>query len=392
MLLLILGLILFVGLVVIHEWGHFIMARRNGVEVEEFGIGFPPAFYKKRIKSPKGDYNFTLNVLPLGGFVKLKGEHDTDTAPGSFGAAPLKAKTKIMAAGVVMNLIVAFVLLTVLAAVGMPKLVDNQYTVPSDTKVVRSDLLIGGVEDNSPAAKAGLKSADILVSVGPKGLEQKLNGSDDLPSFTKTHAGKTVSVTYTRAGEVRHTTLTIRPASEVEASLKLADKSKHKGYIGVYPTDYVIRRSTWSAPVVGAGLIGQFTSLTFQGLGKAVAGLGMIIGGAVTGNTDVRVSGQKQASEQVSGPLGIFMILKQGTGLGLLFILMIIAIISLTLAIMNILPIPALDGGRLWIMLFTRAIHKPLSPEREELINAGGFIFLMGLIVLITIVDVRRFF
>jgi regulator of sigma E protease len=144
--------------------------------------------------------------------------------------------------------------------------------------------------------------------------------------------------------------------------------------------------------VVGAGLIGQFTKLTFQGLGKAVAGVGKIIAGAVTGNSQARENGQQQASSQVSGPVGIFVILKDGSVLGFNFILLVIAIISLTLAIMNILPIPALDGGRLWLTLITRAIKRPLSPQREEIINASGFLFLMALMLVITIVDVRRFF
>src|SRR3954464_9815765 len=98
------GLLLFIGLVVVHEYGHFIVARRNGVDVEEFGIFFPPRLYKRRTK---GGWLFTINVLPLGGFVRLKGEHDSDTMPGSFGAASLSAKTQIMAAGVVMNLLLA---------------------------------------------------------------------------------------------------------------------------------------------------------------------------------------------------------------------------------------------------------------------------------------------
>src|SRR6188508_745555 len=105
--LLVVGLLLFVGLVVIHEFGHFIMARRNGVDVEEFGIGFPPRAWSRRM--PTG-YDFSINWLPLGGFVKLKGEHDADTEKGSFGAASLWAKTKIISAGVIVNLFVAVVM------------------------------------------------------------------------------------------------------------------------------------------------------------------------------------------------------------------------------------------------------------------------------------------
>jgi regulator of sigma E protease len=143
---------------------------------------------------------------------------------------------------------------------------------------------------------------------------------------------------------------------------------------------------------VALGVSKQFTVLTFQGLGKALAGLGGTIAGAITSNKEARQAAQTEASSQVSGPLGIFFIFKYGAELGWKFILMVVAIISLTLAIMNILPIPALDGGRLWLTLITRAIKKPLNPDREELINAIGFMTLMALIVLITVVDAKRFF
>src|SRR4051812_12803991 len=144
--LLIIGLLLFIGLVVVHEYGHFIVARRNGVEVEEFGIFFPPRLYKRKTRA---GWIFSVNALPLGGFVKLKGEHDSDTEPGSFGAASLWVKSKIMAAGVFMNLITALALLTILALVGMPKLIPNQYTVKSDTKVIADPVVVDKVEAGS---------------------------------------------------------------------------------------------------------------------------------------------------------------------------------------------------------------------------------------------------
>ena len=387
-LLLILGLVLFIGLVVVHEWGHFIMARRNGVEVEEFGIFFPPRLFKHRTK---GGWNFTINALPLGGFVKLKGEHDTDKAKGSYGAASLKAKSKIMAAGVVMNLIVGFVLLTVVALVGMPQLVPNQFTVKSDTTISRNEIILSVVDKGSPADKAGLKSTDRINSINLAGqIPVAIHTSDDLKAATKRFAGQGVFISYDRAGKPRVASTTLLSIQAVAASIKAGNA---KGYLGVVPQSYTLQRSTWSAPVVAAGLTGQFTALTFQGLGKAIGGLGSIIAGSVTGNMHARQNGQSSASDQVSGPVGIYVILQDGSLLGYQFILMIIAIISLTLAIMNILPIPALDGGRLWLTLITRGIFKkPLSPRREEIINGAGFAALLGLIVVITIVDVRRFF
>lgn len=371
-LLLILGLVLFVGLVVVHEWGHFIMARRGGVDVEEFGIGFPP---KAKTIARKNGTEYTLNWLPLGGFVRLKGEHDADKKKGSFGAASMTTKVKIMVAGVVMNLFTAYVMLILLAIVGMPKLVDNQYSVKSDEHLTKQQLFAGYVEKGSPADKAGLKSSDVLRTITANGESQSVTTADKFPEITKKYAGQKVEITYTRDGTAGVADVQLRGAQEVEASKKT---DTPKGYLGIAPGEYVVNRYTWSAPVVAGGTIVQFTELTFKGLGTALAGL-------FTGHA-------KQASEQVSGPVGIFVILQQGTHLGLQFILMIIAVISLTLAIMNVLPIPALDGGRLFVTLIYRAVKKPLTEKTEDLIHGTGFAVLMVLFILITVVDVKRFF
>src|SRR5206468_990061 len=133
-----------------------------GVDVEEFGIFFPPAMYTRQTKA---GWKFSLGTIPLGGYVKLKGEHDSDTEPGSFGAASLRVKTKIMSAGVAMNLLTALVLLTALALIGMPKLVDNQFTVKSDTQLVSHKVLLNYVDAGSPAAKAGLKPRDEVTAL-----------------------------------------------------------------------------------------------------------------------------------------------------------------------------------------------------------------------------------
>ena len=380
--LLIVGLILFIGLVVIHELGHFWAARRGGVEVEEFGIFFPSRLYKKVTKA---GYDFTVNLLPLGGFVKLKGEHDSDTGKGSYGAAPTATKAKIMLAGVTMNLITALVLFTFLALVGMPKLVDHQFTIKSDTKISRQQVLIGYVEPHSPADRAGLHTRDQLLTIGGK----KVSTSDNLPGITKQFAGKPTNVTYVRGGKTHATTVTFLTKTTVDASLKTDNP---KGYLGIEPTDLTLRRSTWSAPIVAVGLSTQLTALTFQGLGHALAGLGGIFAGAFTGNHVARENAQTTASSQVSGPVGIFVVLKDGSLLGYQFMLLIIAVISLTLAIMNVLPIPALDGGRLFVMLVSRLLNKKITPEAEEAIYGTGFAVLMVLIVIISVVDVKRFF
>lgn len=383
-LLLIVGLLLFVGLVVVHEYGHYLAARRGGVEVEEFGIGFPPRAWGKKLKS---GMDFTLNWLPLGGFVKLKGEHDSATAEGSFGAAPLGTKVKIMLAGVGMNLLTAFIIFTFLALIGIPKLIENQFTVQSDTKVTQSRVIIGSIESDSPAAKSGMKVQDQVISIAGKDSESNITSAEDLSRVTKSYAGEKVTITVLRDDQQKNLTTELRSKAEVEASKKTDNP---KGYLGVSPAELTIQRSTWSAPIVAAGLIKQFTVMTLKGLGTAVKGLGSIIAGIFTGNTQARQNGQSSASSQVSGPIGIIVVMKNISELGISFILMIIGLISLTLAIMNALPIPALDGGRLFVTLLFKAMRKPLTQSMEEKIHGTGFLVLMALIVLITIVDVKR--
>ena len=381
--LLIIGLLLFVGLVVLHEFGHFLAARRSGVEVEEFGIGFPPRAWKRTTK--KG-FIFSLNWLPIGGFVKLKGENDAATEKGSFGAARFRDKAKIMLAGVVMNLAAAFVIFTVLAVVGMPQLIDNQFKVASDTKTVHNEVLVGYVEPGSPADRSGLKARDKLISIqGPSLMYMDKDGkkvlyqesmdtptpiatASELPNLTKKYAGAQVRITYERDGK-RHV---------ATPTLRTKEAAKGTAYLGMSPAEFSLTRATWSAPIQSAGLIGQFTGATFKGLGTA-------LGALFKGDT-------AKASEQVSGPVGIVVVLHDGSLMGYQFVLLIIGVISLSLAIMNVLPIPALDGGRFYVLLLSRIFGKKLSQDMEERIVGASFVFLLLLIVLITIVDVKRFF
>lgn len=370
---------MFIGLVIFHEFGHYVLARRNGVEVEEFGLGFPP---RAKILAKRKGTIYSLNWLPLGGFVKLKGEHDNDTEKGTFGAATTWAKTKIMMAGVFMNLVAAFVLFMIVALVGMPKLLDKQFTVASDTKIIKEVenkgvVKIDYVVKGSPAEKAGLKADDQLLRINGVRIDKP----EKLSTTTNQNSGKEVDVTTSRNGK------------ETTQTIKLNVATPH---LGVAPysaeTGMQIRRSTWSAPIVAAGVMKDYTIATFKGLGNALKGLGSLTAGFFTGNKTARQAGQEQAGSQVSGPVGIFTVLyeisKQGFGL----VLFVIAILSLTLAIMNVLPIPALDGGRLFVTLLYRARKKELKQKTEERIHGTGFAILMLLFIVITIVDIRRFF
>ena len=367
---LVLGALFFLGLVVVHEWGHFIVARRNGVEVEEFGIGFPPKVFGKKIKTKKSEFLFTINLLPLGGFVRLKGESDSDKRKGSFGVASLRTKVKIMTAGVVMNLLTALIIFTALAWIGIPKIVDNQFTVKSDTTLVQEvknadSVIVADVGKDTPAEKAGIKKDDQILSIAG----QSVTKSAEVGEIAKQNAGKEVPISVKRGEQT------------VSYKVTINAENKGQGYLGVSSASGAegreVRRSTWSAPIVAVGLSAQFTELTFKGIGTIFSSL-------AKGDTQT-------AKDQVSGPVGIAYILNEVSKIGFNFVLMVIGIISLTLAIMNILPIPALDGGRLFVTLLYKAIKRPLSKKREEFIHGTGFVVLMGLFVLITIVDVNRF-
>ena len=202
---------------------------------------------------------------------------------------------------------------------------------------------------------------------------------DSIPALqngTEQFSGKKIELNITRDGKEQSISTVLRSREEVNASKKT---DQPKGYLGVVLNELTVQRSTWSSPIVAVGLIKQLTVETFKGLGNALWNV-------------IRGQG-KAASQQVSGPVGIFVLLKDGSGLGYQYMLMIIAIISLTLAIMNVLPIPALDGGRLFVtLLYRKVLRKPLSQDKEEQIHGTGFALLMLLFVVITVVDVRRFF
>lgn len=386
MVLLILGLILFISLVIVHEFGHFVAARRGGVEVEEFGVGFPPKVYGKKFKGHKTEY--TINLLPLGGFVKLKGEHDNDKGKGSYGSAKLKTKISIMLAGVGMNIIAAWLIFSALAVVGLPQLPlpnnKKQFTVASDTKVSSNTVYIGYVEPESPAEKSGLKSGDKVTGIlDPskcssadikddcvKGVAEASEIRPTVEGILKSGQSKVVLILDERKIEVEP-----RSLNDVEDSVK---QGTPKGYLGIEPVDFTLTKSTWSAPITGAVLTAQFTKITFQGIFGAINNL-------FAGNAS-------EAGQSVTGPVGIFFVLKQGAELGYQYMLMIIALLSVTLAVMNVLPIPALDGGRLFVTLAYRLFKRPLTAKIEEKIHGTGFIALLGLFLLISIVDIRRFF
>ena len=404
----IVGLLILILLVTGHEFGHFIAARRNGVEVEEFGICFPPraiAWRKvkgkwRRLKKSEWDNPpgegliFSLNWLPIGGFCQMKGESDDDRRKGSFGAASFWAKTKILFAGVAMNWLMAFVILTVLALFGMPHFLDGQFQMEGDTKtIVTQPVTIGEVKSGSPAAAAHLKEGDIVRQMRSLGCEDDsceakdgelvfVDLTDDLLAFDAKYAGQTIYMTYERDGN----------NSMVEIKLNESDAEY---ILGAGISGNAVYRSTWSAPIVGFMTTLQITGETFKGVGQLIWNL---LSGVVQQlnffDQNARKSGAeavKAAGDSVSGPVGIIGVLfpnMMSTGFGNLMFLA--ALISVSLACMNVLPIPALDGGR-WLLIFIYKLRKKkLTKEKEEKIVSRAFVVLLAIVAVVTILDILR--
>lgn len=370
------GLIILVFLVTVHELGHAIVARRNGVVVEEFGIGFPPRAWAKKLKN---GVLFTINWLPLGGFVKLQGEHDAANKKGDYGAAGFWPKTRILLAGVLVNWLVAAILLTVLAWTGLPKILTNQFSIASDTTSIRQPVEIATVTKDSPAANAGLKIGDQIVRFAGDPVPTP----EVLTQQAEAHRGQKVEVIYSRAG--------------IESSTQVALHSDgSKGYLGVGSGQREQIQASWSAPIVGVVTTGQFTLVTLQGLGDLAVNTvkGVVLQFSSDQATrDKAHQDLQMAGQSVAGPIGILgTIFPAAEQAGLTQLVFLSAVISLTLAVMNVLPIPALDGGRWFTMVVFRLLKKPLTKEREEKIQGTGFLILMSLVLIITIADVAKLF
>lgn len=416
----IVGLLVLMFLVTAHEFGHFLAARRNGVRVVEFGICFPPRA-AAWIKDPKtgkwrrlkrSEWNkskvtktvgiegkdaktkavsdgsskelfekgmvFSLNWLPIGGFCQMDGESDADTRKGTFGAAKYWAKTKILFAGVAMNWLVAFIIFTVLAWTGMPEFLEGQFTVDADTRYESVPVQVTSVADNSPAERAGFQKDDYIIAV--EGQDVKY--STDITKINEEHAGNEVEYRIQRGEDEMN----------IHATLNGTDADYLLGV--TMATTQAKSYSTWSAPIVGAGLTLQLTGETFKGVGVMIGNLVSGVARMFSFDDTVRESGQEALSEvkdSVTGPVGIIGVLFPSfTSAGPTNLAFLAALISVSLACMNVLPIPALDGGRWLLITIYKLRKKKLTKETEEKIVSRAFTVLLALIFIVTILDVIR--
>ncbi len=377
----VIGLIILILLVALHEFGHAFAALKSGVVVEEFAIGFPPRAWAKKLKN---GILFSLNWLPLGGFVRFQGEYDAADKKGDYGAASYLQKTIILLAGVAINWVVAALIITVLAWVGgVPKLLPNQFFVQSDTTIARQPVEVTAVVEDSPADAAGLEEGDKVLSLGGEDVTSTTQLADE----TEARGGETVPLVYER-GETEYTT---------EVMLNTEGDAGDEGYLGTaLGQRQELLYATWSAPIVGVVTTAQFSWETLVGIKDLAVSAAEGAVQRLSFDEQTREEGKENlgtAAEGVAGPIGILgVIFPAAAEGGLANLLFLTAIISLTLAVMNILPIPALDGGRWLTMTVFRLLQKPLTKEREETIQGIGFLVILSLIIVITFADIGKFF
>ena len=368
------GLLILTLLVVVHELGHAVVAIRSGVTVEEFGVGFPPTLFKKKLKN---GIIFSINLLPIGGFVKLKGENDSANKKGDYGAASFAQKTKILFAGVFTNWLIAVFLLSSLSLFGLPKILPNQFFIPSDTTEIVQPVEIIDLNKDYPAEKAGLKVGDKIVRFAG----QEVPSVEHLIKVSKQNQGELIDVIYDREG------------SENRVKVQLLDNNQG-ALFGATLGQGVLMKSTWSSPIVGFVTSIQFTQATVEGIYESLSNLvgGLIMQLSPDASVRSRANDSlKSAGDSVAGPIGILgTIFPSAQKAGLTQLTLLMAIISISLAVFNILPIPALDGGRWFLSFIFKLSKKTLTKEIEERIQAIGFSILIGLVLLVTIIDVTR--
>ncbi|MBA3678642.1 site-2 protease family protein [Candidatus Saccharibacteria bacterium] len=357
--LIILGVVaIFSLLVIVHEFGHFSAARREGVTVEEFGIGFPPKLGGRRFKK-YGKTVFSINALPIGGFVRLKGEDGSEKGPDSFAVQKFWPKTRILMAGVTVNFIIAYVIFTFLLMIGMPPIGQTLPSFgPIQPKVMgQGELTIFSVTKDSAASKAGLVQGDTLISINNTGLRN----NTELRDYTRAHAGEQVIIIAKHNG------------TQVE-KVAILGTNQSVGILGVSAEQLQLSGySWWAAPIAALVLMAQFVMATLAAFGNLIVGL-------FTRHT---------VSDQVSGPIGIVSIFSQIVNFGPRFVLLFVASISLSLAVINALPLPALDGGREFVLILKKLGVK-ITPERENIFHLMGFVALIGLMIIISISDIAR--
>lgn len=352
-------------LVLVHEWGHFIVAKLTGMRVDEFGIGFPPKLFGIK----KGETEYTFNAVPIGGFVKILGEDgDVDGVPlteadraRTFSAKSKWAQSAVLLAGVTMNVLFAWFLFTAAFAIGVESAVSEEHA-SEDARLMVTNVLPDG-----PAAEGGLPANAIIHGVSAGGETLDTLTPSAFSAFMGTHASEVVTVAYEVGGELRVT--------EVTPQTGVIEGEPDRAAVGIA----LALIETVSKPLHVALMDGFMLTLT--SLRDITLGIGALLADAVRFQADF---------SQVAGPVGIVGLVGEASAFGITSLIMFTAFISLNLAVINVLPFPALDGGRLLFVIVEAIKGSPIPTRYAHSLNIIGFALLMLLMVLVTWNDIAR--
>lgn len=360
MITLIIFLVVISVLIFVHELGHFVMAKRSGMRVEEFGFGFPPRLGGIR----RGETLYSLNWIPFGGFVKIYGEDgEHRNAPGSFGHGTFWQKTAVIVAGVVMNFLFACVLLVIANGIGLRVGVFDAQTAAVATN---QEVLVLDVAPDSPAQAAGLQSLDDIVGFKADGTFTAIATPEEVQQFAYAHAGTDATIQVRRGSQLVELPLHLREAT-----------GPTQGPIGISLVLTGIIRYPWGQAL-------------WRGFASGGTLFVAVLGGYWQLLSSLFTTGHVGAD--VTGPVGIATLTGQAARVGFSYLIGFVAMISVNLAVLNILPFPALDGGRLVLIIAEKIRGRALSHHIEGAINAAGFIILIALMVAVTVRDVIHFF
>lgn len=355
-------------LVMIHEFGHFIVAKRSGIGVEEFGFGLPPRIWGKKV----GGTIYSVNWLPFGGFVRLVGEDPTDknkNAKNSFYTKSIGQRMKVVVAGVFMNLMVAVVVFYIVVfalgfKVNLPLIVEHKFSFVNQS----TEVIIAGVGADSAAQKAGIQGGEAIISAGG----QEISSISELQKVIRASSDKPIQLILENPVNNRLRTVEVTPSYNQDLKAPA---------LGVELGEIVALKYQTFGQKLFAGFIHSYNTFDYS-----VTVLGKLIAYSVKEHNLAPVS------ESVSGPIGIAQITSQAVTLGFVSVLQLVGLLSLNLAVLNILPIPALDGGRFAFIVFELVTRKKVNANFEKWVHAVGFAFLIGLIVLITYNDILKLF